>query len=73
MNITESQLERISKDLNNYASEAVKIELINDTVYAYGSELATLRILMKYRTVERARQGYSENLKTHYFSLDLVK
>ena len=55
MNITESQLERISKDLNDFAEESVKIELIKDTVYAYGSELATLRILEKYRTVERAR------------------
>ena len=72
MNITESQLERISKDLNDFAEESVKIALINDTVYAYGSELATLRILKKYRTVERARQGYSVNLKTHYFSLDLI-
>ena len=73
MNITEAQFERMVKDLNDYAGEAVVVETINDTVYAYGSELATLRILMKYRTVEHARQGYSVNLKTHYFSLDLVE
>ena len=69
--MTEAQLKRLSKDLNEYAGEAVTVKQISGAIYAFGSELATLRILMKYRTVEKARQGYSENLKTHYFSLDI--
>ena len=68
--MTEQQLKRISKDLNDYAGEAVTVENIKGTIYAFGSELATLRILMKYRRCEKARQGFSSNLETHYFSLE---
>ena len=47
-------------------------EIIKGTTYAYGSELATLR-LYKYFTMYgtdkfRNTQNYSENLKTFYFS-----
>tara|TARA_R110002096_G_scaffold427885_1_gene638931 strand:- start:382 stop:627 length:246 start_codon:yes stop_codon:yes gene_type:complete len=47
-------------------------EFIKGTTYAYGSEIATLRLykyFTKYGTdMFENNQGYSENLKTFYFS-----
>jgi len=68
--ITSSQQKRIENDFQKYAGdEKIEYELINDTHYAYGSELGTLRILKAYKNSKKAKQDYSKNLKTFYFSL----
>jgi hypothetical protein len=58
------------------AKEKVTCEKIKGTLYVYGSELACLRIFAKFNGNgafhnTAIRYGYSHNLKTHYFSLDL--
>ena len=60
-------------DLRKYARESIKIKKINKTVYVYGSELATLRILRIYRYHENARHGYSKKINSFYFALVVDK
>lgn len=69
MKLTKAQLDRLQRDYHKIAGESIQIEQIRDTIYCYGSELATLRL---FRKMPNKRQGYSENLKTFYFSLDLL-
>lgn len=67
-------LKRVLIDWQNKANEKLKISYSKGTLYCYGSELATLRLYKKYNSVKRTetRQGYSENLKSFYFCLDLA-
>lgn len=67
--MTPAQLQRVEQDYSKIAGEPVTVDRICDTLYVYGSELATLRL---FRKMPNKRQGYSENLQTFYFSLDLL-
>ena len=69
--MTKNQLARIGKDLAGIAGEPVEVEDIKGVVYVFGSELATLRLLLQYRNNNQARVGYSQNFHSHYFSLEL--
>lgn len=71
MTLTQRQIEATQKDLENICKENVQLEVICETIYAYCSELASLRLLKAYRKSENADAGYSENLKTFYFRLEL--
>lgn len=51
--------------------EKLEVELINGVIYAYCSELASLRLLKEFRKVKTADCGYSANLETYYFSLNI--
>lgn len=58
-----------------YANELVEVEKCKNTFYVYCSELGCLRIFAKYNNNgayhnKNARVGYSQNLKTWFFSLD---
>lgn len=60
-----------------YAQEKLTVELLGDTYYAFGSELACLRLFAKYNTNgashnPKARVGYSQPKGSWYFSLDVV-
>ena len=57
--------------LAGFAKEEVSVECIKGTLYAYGSELACLRIFAKYQPSTKARVGYSKNMNTWYFSLEM--
>jgi hypothetical protein len=46
----------------------VTVEQINGDFYAFGSELACLRLFYKFRAVEGARAEYSSNLDTWFFT-----
>ena len=50
--------------------EQVTCEVIGGTLYAFGSELACLRLAYVFRGVKSARCDYSENLGTWFFSKD---
>ena len=52
------------------AGEEIGVQFIDGALYAFGSETATLRILMLYRFNQKARHGYSANLGKHYFCLE---
>lgn len=69
--MTKNQLARIGKDLAGIAGEPVEVEDIKGVVYVFGSELATLRLLLQYRNNTQARVGYSQNYHSHFFSLEL--
>ena len=69
--ITDSQRQRVASDFQQYAGdEPIRFEQIKACFYAFGSELAVLRILNKYRWCKKARAGYIENLQTWFFGLE---
>jgi len=68
--ITKQQLERVTNNLERYAQEAIEVEVIKGSIYAFGSEVATLRILKHYRYTDNAKSGYSTNLQRFYFELE---
>jgi len=65
---TAAQIQRTERDYSKIAGEAVRIEVTGSTLYAFGSELATLRL---FRKMPNMRQGFSQNLNAFYFSVDL--
>ena len=69
--ITNNQIKRLVDNYSNIAKEAVTVEIIVETIYVFGSELATLKLLKKFNKAKNVNQGYSENLETFYFSIDL--
>jgi hypothetical protein len=71
LEMSDQQLEKIKKMWETKAKEKLTIEDIKGTVYAYGSELATLRLLKEYRENKKAKADYSINLKKFYFSLEM--
>jgi len=76
--MTDEQEKRIARMMKEYAGgEDVKIEHITSCIYAFGSELACLRIFAKYNANgavhnKNARVGYSENQTSWYFVLENV-
>lgn len=68
MKTTATQIARTQTDYSKIAGEHVTIEQIGGEIYAFGSELATLRL---FRKMPNMRQGYSENMKTFYFCVEL--
>ena len=72
--VTPGQITRLKKDWEVVTKEPIEVQFIKGTFYAYGSELATLRLFKKYsgnfKGNEKVAQGYSENLKTFYFELE---
>jgi hypothetical protein len=71
MTITQAQLNRAEKMLRGIAAESVTVELYDSALWVFGSELATLRLLVKYRECTSANAGYSKNLNSFYFKLEL--
>jgi hypothetical protein len=67
---TENQLLRTQRDWEEIAGEGVDIEHIKGTIYGYCSELGALRLEHRYKA-PNARAGYSQSLKTWYFSLQM--
>ena len=59
---------KATKEYTKLAGEPVTVENIGGTIYVFGSELATLRL---FRAMPSRNQGFSENLKSFYFSLEL--
>jgi hypothetical protein len=64
------QVRKVKCEWTNIAMAQLQFDIVNNTFYAYGSELACLRLLKEFRNNEYARQSYSDNLETHFFSMD---
>ena len=64
-------LKRVSREWEPIAKEPLVLDYIKGTIYGFGSEIAILRLAIKHTGNKNARHGYSENLKTWYFSLDV--
>jgi hypothetical protein len=67
---TKEQLLRTQQDWEEIAGEGVDVESVKGTIYGYCSELGALRLEHRYKATN-ARAGYSKNLGTWYFSLQL--
>ena len=70
--LTSAQFDRLVDDWRRIAGERGQVRFSSRAFWFFGSELATLRLLKKYRSSDEpvARQGYSENLLCHYFVLE---
>lgn len=71
--LTPNQFERQKREWSLVAGEKIELEYINETLYAFGSELATLRLFKAYQfgiANGTIRQGFSANMNTYYFCLD---
>jgi hypothetical protein len=74
MKITPKQLERVKNDWEKVAQEPLVLSDIGVVIYAFGSELACLRLFHHYRytaDVEKIAAKYSKNQKSWYFSLEM--
>jgi hypothetical protein len=72
--IEEDYVKNAEKDWKKVAKEPITLEQIGGAIYAYGSELATLRLLRYYmHSIHKgkAMQDYSTNMKTFYFRLEI--
>jgi len=65
--------QKAKKEFEKHAKETLTVEDISDTLYAFGSELACLRLAQVYRYCgDRAAMGFSKNLNTWYFRLETL-
>ena len=74
--MTAAHIKRATAMMNEFAKETVTVEPLGSTLYAFGSELACLRIFAKYQSNgaapnKKARIGHSKNRDTWFFSLEL--
>lgn len=63
---TPRALERAQNQWSFYAGEPIEVENIGGTIYAFGSELAVLRLYRRFQGKGEAK--FSTNLKKWYFS-----
>lgn len=77
MEITANQIKKVTADWSRIAEEPVRCEMIGGTMYAFGSELATLRLFkaMPQRIGTNGalvfnRQFYSTNKGTYFFAIE---
>jgi len=62
---------KLKKEFKEVAGVDVDVEVLDGTAYVLASELITLKLLKAYRFREAADTGYSENMNTHFFKLEL--
>lgn len=66
-------IDRAKAEFGKYAEEPIDVQNIGGTFYAFGSELACLRIFYAYRrSGEAAACDFSKNLNTWYFRLEMA-
>lgn len=71
--MTDAQKSRLILDWKKIAGESIQVEKINGAFYAYGSEIACLRLANKFRHCgERAHADFSKNLNTWFFRLEIA-
>jgi len=63
--------EKAKAEFERYAKETLSVEDIAGSLYAFGSELACLRLLNVYRNCgDAVKVAYSENQNTWFFRLE---
>lgn len=68
--ITPEQLNRVRNEWGAIAGEEISVSLICGHIYAFGSELACLRLAYKFKNSQGVRAEFSKNLNSWYFVLD---
>lgn len=67
------RLQRIINDWSKVAGETVTVEVMEEDMYAFGSEIACLRLEHHFKRGKcETDTAYSVNLKTWYFLLKKV-
>lgn len=67
------RLQRIVTDWSKVAGETIRVEVMEEDIYAFGSELACLRLEHHFkRGICETDAEYSKNLQTWYFLLRKV-
>jgi len=59
------------REFTKHGGEAVSVEIVGNTVYGFGSELATLRCLKAYRGCDGLRHDYSKPRGEWYFAYNI--
>lgn len=71
--MTGEQLQRIADQWEKTAGENISIEVMEEDIYAFGSELACLRLEHCFKKgICETDVAYSTNLQTWYFLLRKV-
>jgi hypothetical protein len=72
MELSPNRIDALKREWEEIAGEPLnEVRQIKGAVYAFGSELACLRLERKYRWCKRASALYSTNLSTWTFELEL--
>ena len=72
MDVTANQLKRVTKDWSSIAGEPVSVEQSGSFLFAYGTELAVLRLSAAFKECKDATHKFSSNLNSWYFSKELM-
>ena len=70
---SEANIEKTAREFKKHAGENVMVEWIGGAYYAFGSELAILRLWRAYNLTEikkNTRMGNSNVNASHYFFLE---
>lgn len=71
--MTGERLQRIADQWEKTAGESISIEVMEEDIYAFGSELACLRLEHHFKKgICETDVAYSTNLQTWYFLLKKV-
>lgn len=66
-------LNKFKQTFEQHAKETLELVQLSGAIYAFGSELAVLRLDKVYREFgDRVDSGFSENLKSWYFRLETL-
>ena len=70
--ITRDQRKRLQQDWSSMADEEINIQctFITAPIFAFGSELAMLRLFYKFRQADRHKVYYSNSFQSWCFRLD---
>lgn len=64
-------LKLVKSEFEAHAKEPLTVERLSGVLYAYGSEVAVLRLHCAYRHMgNKANSGFSTNLNLWFFRLD---
>ena len=65
------RLKRHIKDWSDIAGETIEIKIYENDIYAFGSELACLRLYYKFRNceVDKIKVAFSKSIGSWFFSL----
>ena len=66
--MTQAQHDRVQREYSHLAKENVELECIAGIIYAFGTELATLRLYKHFRGSDRSECEWSPSLQRWFFT-----
>ena len=71
LTLTQRQIDNLVKYLSEIAKDPGRFECYDSAIWYFGSEVAALRLALKYRHSNKSSYGFSPNLDTFYFKLEI--